>query len=184
VTAGRRVLLVGVVVVGVAAAVWLGLRRHATSPGAAQPEPIGADAQKFVGKWTFVEGTMKSDWDFQATPQKHEVSLAGKSLTFEERDGALWATLQGDHCSILLGRNPQNATELVSARTVCPDPGSDAAKKAKPKSIDLAISLDASGRGHVTGTSKISIEASGVVHEGHLNFTGVVEKQADADAGH
>jgi hypothetical protein len=177
--AGKRVVLV-VLLGAAAAAVWVGVRRHQTAPAAGEPEAVGGgDAQKFIGKWTFVEGTMKSDWDFQGTAQKHEVSLAGKSLTMTQREGGLWATLEGDPCSILLARKAGNAAELVSARTVCPEPAAGAAKK-EAKSIDMAVSMDASGRGHVTGTSKFSLETGGEVHAGRLEFAGVVQQQADA----
>jgi hypothetical protein len=43
--------------------------------------------------------------------------------------------------------------------------------------VQLAISLDAGGRGHVTGASQFSLTASGQLHEGRLDFAGVAEKQ-------
>jgi len=163
-----------------ATAIWLGVRRHPASGEAGRQEPLGAAAQTFVGKWTFVEGTMKTDWEIQAADaQKHETSLAGKFLTVAERDGGLWATLEGDPCAILLSGKGQNPATLVSERTVCPEEAAKTGMK-KNKSIQMTISLDPSGRGHVTGTSRFSLEVSGAVHEGRLEFAGVVQKQADA----
>jgi hypothetical protein len=174
VSTGKRIVL-GVALGTAAIAVWLALRHQ--TPVAAQP---GGDAQGLVGKWTFVEGTMKSDWEIQAAGgQTHEVSVAGKSMVVAERDGALWATGEGDPCSIKLVRKPENAGELVGAKTECPEQPVDAGKPSKRKSIQMTMSLDARGRAHVTRTTFLSIEAGGRVHEGRLDVVGLAEKQAD-----
>jgi hypothetical protein len=178
VTAGRRVVLVLVLGVGAALGLWFGLRRHPASP-----EPLGAEAQRFVGKWTFVEGTIKSDWDFQgAGKENHELPLAGRSITVVERDGALWTAMEGNACSEMLTTKAPNVLELVAGRTVCPEQAPDAGKKSRPKSTQLTISLDASGRARVTGASQFSLEFNGAAHEGHLDYAGVAEKAA-ADVG-
>jgi hypothetical protein len=168
--------------VGAAAAVWLGLRRHSGMPGSAQSESFGPDAERFAGKWTFVEGTMKTDWDFQGAPdkQKHEMPLAGKSITVVERDGALWTSMEGDQCLVMLAKKGPNLAELVAGKTICPEQAVDAGQKSRPKSTQMTISLDANGRAHVTGTSQFSLQVDSTVHEGRLDFAGVVDKQADA----
>jgi hypothetical protein len=179
------VLLVVVLGVGAAAAVWFGMRRPATSAAPAKLEPlgaeaqalVGAEAQALVGKWTFVEGTIKSNWEIPSAPQKHEVPLAGKYITVSERDGALWAAMQDDRCSVLLARKAKDAAEVVSARTDCP---ADAGPATKGKSIQVALSVDANGLAHVTWTSRFSLTLQGVVHDGYVDYTGVAEKQADA----
>jgi hypothetical protein len=43
----------------------------------------------------------------------------------------------------------------------------------------MTMSLDASGRAHVTRTTILSIETGGQVHEGRLEVVGLAEKQAD-----
>jgi hypothetical protein len=133
VSAGRRIVL-GVGLAAALTVVWLALR-HST-PGAAQPGPLGDDAKGIVGRWTFVEGTMKSDWEIQtAGGQTHEVSVTGKSIFVVERDGALWATIESDRCPIKLVRKPGNAGGLVGAPTECPEQPVDAGKTPKRKSI-------------------------------------------------
>jgi hypothetical protein len=181
VRAGRRLILVVVLGVGAVVAIWLGLRRHSGTPGTAQSEPFGPGAERFAGKWTFVEGTMKTDWDFQGAPdkEKHEMPLAGKSITVVERDGALWTSMEGDPCLIMLAKKGPNVAEMVAGKTLCPE-GADAGQKPRPKSTQMTLSLDAGGRGHVTGMSQFSLEVDGKVHEGRLDFSGVADKQANA----
>jgi hypothetical protein len=129
---------------------------------------------------------MKTDWEFQtADPQKHAMSLVGKSVAVFERDGGLWTTLDGDSCSVLLAPKGNDAVEMVPGRMVCAEPAGDAEKKPTEKTstakmVQLAIALDAGGRGHVTGASQFSLTASGQVHEGRLDFAGVAEKQVGA----
>jgi hypothetical protein len=170
-------IVIGFVVVSAVVVIWLGVRGGGESSRSPRGAPLGTNARRFVGKWTFVDGTMKTDWDFQtADPQKHAMSLVGKSMTVVERDGALWTALDRDSCSILLAPKGNDAMEMVPGRVVCSEQA-DAGKKSNAKMVELAMTLDASGRGHVAGASQFSLAASGQVHEGRLDFAGVAEKR-------
>ena len=156
-------------------------RRGAAANGAPSIDSVELAQQPYLGKWTFVEGTVKSTGGFNMGPAgsngTNEASLAGKSMIIKVRKGGLWYSSEGNNCWEML-RVDSGSVEVNPGHTECGQTESDAEVPKRATTVKMSMSIDAQGKAHISGESQVSLQFKGTARELRFSYSGTATHEA------